>query len=130
MIMDIKNFKKTVQESPVRNIIGQGTTIKGDIETIGDFRIDGQLIGSIKVSGRIVVGPTGIVKGSIVCQNADISGNVQAGIKTEELTSMKATSNIEGDLLTSRLAIEVGARFSGKCDMSVVLEKPNETVKG
>ena len=43
-------------ESQVRNLIGTGTTIKGDIESNGDIRIDGHLIGSLKSNGKVMEG--------------------------------------------------------------------------
>ena len=45
-----------IMESQVRNLIGTGTTIKGDIESNGDIRIDGRLIGSLKSNGKVVIG--------------------------------------------------------------------------
>ena len=104
-------------ESQVRNLIGTGTVFKGDIESNGDIRIDGQLIGSIKANGKIVVGPTGIVEGDLSCKQAEISGNVKGIITTEELTALKSTSKVEVDLSTKQLLIEVGAQFTGKCVM-------------
>jgi len=104
-------------ESPVRNFIGTGTVIKGDIESNGDIRIDGQLIGSLKSNGKIVVGQTGSIEGDLTCKQAEIAGKVKGNIKTEELTALKATSKVEVDLNTKQLLIEVGAQFTGKCVM-------------
>jgi cytoskeletal protein CcmA (bactofilin family) len=129
MIMNLKSFTKVVHEFPARNIIGQGTIIKGDIESAGDFRIDGQLTGSIKVGGRLVIGPSGNVHGTLVCQNADISGHVKAKMKVDELTVMKGTAVIEGDLETGRITIEVGAWFRGKCEMTDMSDKKDGTTK-
>jgi len=123
----LKKFTQTGTESGARNIIGQGTVIKGDIELQGDFRIDGQLIGSIVSSGRIVIGPSGVVEGTIECQNADISGLFRGSLITRELTSLKGSSVFEGDCSTSKIAIEVGAVFNGKCTMlAAQSEKANE----
>lgn len=106
-----------MHDSAVRNILGQGTIIKGDIELQGDFRIDGNLQGNIKSQGRIVIGSTGVVEGNINCANADISGKVNGNINTAELTTLKASAEVQGDLVTARLAIEVGAVFNGRCVM-------------
>ena len=106
-----------VMESPVRNLIGAGTVIKGDIDANGDMRIDGQLIGSIKSNGKVTVGQTGTLEGDITCKQSEIAGNVKGIITTEELTSLKATARVEADLTTKQLLIEVGAQFIGKCVM-------------
>jgi cytoskeletal protein CcmA (bactofilin family) len=100
------------------NMLGAGTTIKGDIQSNGDFRIDGTLIGSISSKGKIVVGQTGNVDGEVNCKNADISGQVKAQITVTDLLTLKATAKISGEITTSKLSIEPGARFSGTCNMS------------
>lgn len=112
-------------ESPVRNLIGKDTVIKGDIESNGDIRVDGKLIGSLKSNGKIVVGQTGIIEGDINCKQADISGSVKGVLICEELTTLKSTSRVEIDLNTRQLCIEVGAVFTGKCQMA----QPTQQVK-
>jgi cytoskeletal protein CcmA (bactofilin family) len=110
-------LKNPVTDSTVRNMIGQGTVIRGDIEAGGDLRIDGHLIGNIRTKGKIVIGSTGKVEGEMYCKQADISGNVTAKLEADELTMLKSTAVFTGDLLTAKLSIETGARFSGKCQM-------------
>ena len=109
--------KTITNETPTVNMIGKGTSIKGDVRSDGDFRIDGNLTGSIHSTGKIVVGATGTIDGEINCQNADISGVVKATIKVKELLSLKATCKVSGDVHTNKLAIEPGAIFTGTCNM-------------
>lgn len=104
------------------NLIGNGT-FKGDIETEGDIRIDGMVLGTVKTTGRVVIGQQGKIDGIVNCNNADIFGTVKGTLVAEELTSLKATAFFEGDLRTKQLFIEVGAFFSGKCDMGTPTEK-------
>ena len=85
-------------ESSVRNLIGTGTTIKGDIESNGDLRIDGHLIGSVKSNGKVVIGQTGVMEGDLTCKQAEVSGAVKGNITTEELTALKSTSKVEVDI--------------------------------
>ncbi len=125
--MIMKN--KTVVESVARNLIGNGTIIKGDIESSGDIRIDGVLTGSIRSNGKIVVGQSGVIEGEMTCQQADISGRVNAKLNCEELTSLKASAVFSGELQTARLSIEVGAVFAGKCDMKLPEPSNNESKK-
>jgi cytoskeletal protein CcmA (bactofilin family) len=104
-------------ETPSVNIIGNGTEIKGNVHSNGDLRIDGYIKGIIEATGKVVVGSTGRVEGEIHCQNADISGDVKAHIRVTELLSLKASAVVSGDILTSKLAIEPGAVFTGACKM-------------
>jgi len=117
--------KNNIIETPSVNTIGKGTSIKGDIRSGGDFRIDGDLDGSIKSDGKIVVGATGTIKGEIVCENADISGKIDANLKVSQLLSLKAACDVRGDIITDKLAIEPGAKFSGSCSMESGVKKPS-----
>ena len=122
-----KAMSSNNQESPVRNnLIGNGTTIKGEIIATGDIRVDGTIVGTVKSTGKVVIGQQGIVEGDIVCNSADISGRVKGTVRVDELTTMKSTSRLEVELFTKQLFIEVGAIFTGRCDMS---QKAPETVK-
>ena len=114
-------------ETPLRNMIGKDTLIKGDVESSGDIRVDGKLIGSLKVTGKVIVGPTGTIEGDVNCKQAEISGLVKGVLKCEELTTLKSTSKVELDMITKQLCIEVGAVFTGKCQMSqTVAPQPNK----
>jgi len=109
--------KNNIPDTQSVNLLGQGTEINGDIISNGDFRIDGTLKGSIKSKGKIVVGPTGKIEGEMTCKNADLSGEVNAKITISELLTMKSTAKFCGDIITNKLAIEPGAKFSGSCKM-------------
>jgi cytoskeletal protein CcmA (bactofilin family) len=114
--------KNNASETPSVNIIGAGTFIEGDITTNGDMRIDGSLTGTINVKGKLVVGPSGMVEGEIICQNADISGTIKGKIGVAELLSLKSSSKLNGDIITNKIAIEPGAAFSGSCSMGGVIK--------
>lgn len=99
------------------NLIGGGTKITGDINSPGDVRIDGQLNGNLITNGKFVLGVNGYIEGNITCVNADLSGEVKGTINVTEMLSLKATAKINGDIITSKLAIEPGAIFTGSCSM-------------
>jgi len=111
-----KNQENTVTPNSI-NIIGSTTNIVGDIVSESDIRIDGNIKGTIQTKGRVVVGQSGIIIGKIICQNAEISGNVEGKINVSELLSLKSTSNINGEINTGKLAIEPSAIFTGTCKM-------------
>ncbi|HOZ13603.1 MAG TPA: polymer-forming cytoskeletal protein [Tenuifilaceae bacterium] len=99
------------------NLVGLGTEINGDINSNGDLRIDGTLIGNLTVKGKVVVGETGKIKGEITCKNSDISGTIEGKVTVQELLSIKSSARINGDLYVGKLAIEPGSMFTGYCAM-------------
>jgi cytoskeletal protein CcmA (bactofilin family) len=99
------------------NLISVGTEIIGDIKSSGDIRIDGSVKGNLNTKGKVVIGLTGKVSGEINCKNSEISGLVEGKLLVGQLLSLKNTSKVIGDIATSKLSIEPGAKFSGNCKM-------------
>ena len=110
------NKNKSTDISSV-NLIGEGTKIIGDINSHSDIRIDGQLTCNIITKGKFVLGESGLLDGNVTSLNADISGEIRGKIEVSEMLSLKSTAKINGDILTSKLAIEPGALFTGTCNM-------------
>lgn len=111
------------------NRIVEGTTIKGDIISQADFRLDGELVGNFTSKGKIVIGPAGSVTGDINCKNADIEGKFNGKIEVAEVLNVKAKAHIKGEVIVSRLSVEPGAEFSASCIMKTPvkpLPKNNE----
>lgn len=100
------------------NLISNGTEITGDIKSNGDIRIDGVLMGNLETKGKVVIGPTGKVKGEVFCKNSEVSGTVDGKISVGQLLSLKISSKITGEIITYKLSIEPGANFTGTCKMS------------
>lgn len=99
------------------NRIVEGTIIKGNIESIADFRLDGHLIGNFTSKGKLVVGPAGLVNGDILCKNADIEGKFQGKIEVKDLLNIKTKAVINGEVTCGKLSVEPGADFSASCVM-------------
>ncbi|HZY25996.1 MAG TPA: polymer-forming cytoskeletal protein [Bacteroidales bacterium] len=110
-------FNET-DNTPTINLISTGTDITGDIKSNGDIRIDGSLTGNLNTKGKVVIGPTGKVKGEVICKNSEVAGIIEGKIIVGQLLNLKASSRITGDIITVKLSIEPGALFSGNCKMS------------
>jgi cytoskeletal protein CcmA (bactofilin family) len=105
------------------NVIALGTHIKGDIVTDGDFRVDGKIEGTITSKGRIIVGNSGSITGTIKADNIDILGYVEGTIVVNDTLSLKATAKVKGDIQTSISDIEQRAEFNGTCTMGKATEQ-------
>lgn len=100
------------------SIIAAGTTLKGDITSNGDIRIDGTLQGNIQSTAKVVIGANGVVEGDISGQQADIMGKINGTIKVKELLQLKGGSSVTGNIYASKLQIETNANFNGQCYMT------------
>jgi len=116
--------QKTEEElSSARNIIGKGTTLKGDLETFGNIRLEGKMIGNLKTKSKLIVGHSSEIEGNVTAQNADVEGLITGNIKVSEILTLKGSAVINGDISTNKLIIETGAVFNGGCKMGVNMKE-------
>jgi cytoskeletal protein CcmA (bactofilin family) len=98
-------------------ILAAGTEIKGKIQSNGDIRIDGLLIGDIQTNARVLVGSSGEVQGDIQAQYADILGKVNGNLKIADLLCLKGNCTVNGNIHTGQLQVDPSAFFNGECHM-------------
>ena len=126
MFSDNKKGKMTADNTSQQNIIAQGTTLVGDIISKGAFRIDGTIQGTLKTHGKIVVGKSGIVNGSLEGENADFEGKFSGKLKLSGTLSLKASAHIEGEVEVGKLTVEPGATFNAVCSMKGAIKELNK----
>ncbi|SFB81540.1 Polymer-forming protein [Parapedobacter composti] len=118
MFVNKKNERLQEQRGSSFNLIANGTEITGDIRTTGDLRIDGQIIGNVTCTAKLVIGESGEIKGNIHCQSGEISGSVQGQIITKEVLQLNHSASIQGDIEAMRFIVEDGASINGRCTTS------------
>ncbi|OUS01669.1 hypothetical protein A9Q86_07830 [Flavobacteriales bacterium 33_180_T64] len=108
-----------------QNTIAKGTVITGDIISDGDFRIEGSIQGNIKTPGKVVIGKTGIINGTLKSANADIEGKFMGKLVLSDTLSLKSSAYVEGEVMVAKLAVEPGATFNATCSMKGPLKELN-----
>lgn len=106
-------------------LIGAGTTLKGDISSNSDLRIDGTVVGNINSSAKIIIGNSGVVDGDISSNQADIVGKVSGNIRAKELLQLRGECVVTGNLYAGKLQIEPTATFNGQCHMGANIVEMN-----
>ena len=120
--------KKTVQ-TPTTDInrIAAHTHIVGDLTSEGDFRIDGSVDGTVKTSGKVIIGKQGSIKGTVECQNADIEGKLSGTLQVSEMLVLKSTADVSGEVTIGKLTVEPGASFNVSCNMKGAVKNLNKS---
>ncbi len=117
-----------------QNKISEGTKIVGDVVSEGGFRIEGTVEGTFKTTGKVVVGSSGFIKGTLECSDADFEGKFAGTLIVSNTLSLKPTAHIEGEVTVGKLAVEPGANFNASCSMKggvkSLSNKPSEQKPG
>ncbi|MCK5147079.1 polymer-forming cytoskeletal protein [bacterium] len=108
----------------LNTIIGKGSTITGDLKVANSLRVDGTVKGNIKSSDTFVLGKNGVVEGEVIATNIMLAGTVIGNVSATGKVFLESTSSVSGDIKASRLVVDEGASFDGKCAM-----KKNSTNK-
>lgn len=106
------------QPSTLYNALTAGSKIIGTIIADSDIRLDGIVEGDLESSGKVVIGESGKLKGTIICQNAEIMGHLDGKITVKNTLALRATSNLKGEVCTQTLIVEPNAMFNGTCSMN------------
>ncbi|WP_010181768.1 bactofilin family protein [Aquimarina agarilytica] len=130
MFSDNKKSKETIDYSKNQNKISEGTKIIGDVISKGGFRIEGTIEGNVKTEGRVVVGRTGSINGTLECTNADFEGKFSGKLNITETLSLKSTAYIEGEVIIGKLSVEPGATFNASCSMKGHVKSLNKKSNG
>ncbi len=113
--------KKTTDESngpeSGLSMIAPGMSIKGDIVSDGDIRIEGKIIGNLTCKSRVVIGSQGVVEGTIDTLHATIAGKIIGTLVVRDTLQLQETANINGDIVTEKMVVQAGALFTGNCKM-------------
>jgi cytoskeletal protein CcmA (bactofilin family) len=101
--------------------------LKGDISSTGFFRIDGIVEGNVKTPSKVVLGKTGVIIGTLTCENADIEGKFEGNLQVSGTLSLRSSAIIEGDVTVGKLAVEPGATMNASCVMQDGKQKITST---
>ena len=98
--------------------IGKSVIIKGELSGSEDLYVDGQVEGSIELSGnRLIIGPHGQVRANVNAKGVIVQGKLDGNIHASERAELTKSAVVAGDIATQRVAIEEGAYFKGKVDI-------------
>ena len=111
--------------------IGKSVIIKGELSGSEDLYVDGQVEGSIELSGnRLIIGPHGQVRANVNAKGVIVQGKLEGNIRASERAELTKSAVVIGDIATQRVAIEEGAYFKGKVDIQRETAKADAKVEG
>lgn len=111
----------TVQTSirqPVgfETVLGVSATLKGDLKSQANVRLDGIFEGTLEIDGNVLVGETAKITADIHAKNVSIAGAVRGNVSGKKVQILR-TGRVWGDISATAIATEEGAFIDGKIKM-------------
>lgn len=116
--------KRSFGDTKVVTIIGQGTTVIGELKSKGTIRIEGVVSGRVHSDDTIVVQESGRVKADLYAGQITISGEVEGNVFAQDRLEIATNGKLVGDIVSPRVSIAEGVMFEGKCTMKPPTQAP------
>ena len=100
------------------SILGPELEINGDVKASGSLLIYGIVNGNINSQGSVKTAKGSKIKGDIIARDTHVCGSVDGDLIIKDKIILGDESELSGNLKSSTLVIEEGAKFAGSCDMS------------
>ena len=98
----------------INTIIGPKTSLKGDIDTGGFTRVDGNVTGNVNASGRVVIGERARMKSDVRGTSITIGGVVYGNVIAVESVVVLSSALVLGDIITRRIRADEGCLIHGR----------------
>jgi len=95
------------------SVIGASTVVNGHVRGEGSLEILGRVEGDVTVTGDLVVGPSGRVRGNISAAQLTVAGQVQGELRGTEAVLVERGARVVGDIASPRIGIAPGALVRG-----------------
>lgn len=104
-------------ENVIETIIGTGVVFNGKVSGSATIRIDGTLIGDTEITGLVIVGESGKIKGNVTSDRLLIAGQLEGQVKASERVEIVSGGRLVGDVQTASFIVADGSVFNGNCQM-------------
>lgn len=105
------------QTQNIDTIIGQNTTVKGDLVFSGMMHLLGTVEGSITSTSdndTLIISETGQLNGSLKTGNLNINGTVEGDITVSGKMEVATKARINGNIFYVNIEMETGSQINGK----------------
>jgi cytoskeletal protein CcmA (bactofilin family) len=112
--------KPMSKAAAVPSIVSADMTIHGNMNSLGDLQVEGEVIGDIDVD-TLMIAAGGIVIGHVTANEVRISGCLTGSVRADTVT-LAATAVVVGDSFHRLLTIETGATLEGQSRRLIMKE--------
>ncbi len=111
--------KSTKPSSEVQTLIGENTTIRGDISFSGGLHVNGTVHGAVAAEddshdALLVLTDKGTIEGEVHAPHVVINGVLHGDVVATQKIELAASARIHGNIYYRLMEMAVGAQVNGK----------------
>ena len=112
----------------ITTLIDKDTVISGNTSYSGGIRIDGKVIGNLKVHGQegslLIMGYGSKITGDVQVEKAIINGEVEGNIKCLDYLELNTNATVSGNIEYELIEVHEGAKINGRLKFIKNKNKP------
>jgi cytoskeletal protein CcmA (bactofilin family) len=113
------NSNSKRKSAKVETLVGEGTSVDGDMTFSGGLHVDGTVRGNIMAANGdstalLVVGEHGRIEGEVQVPQVVISGAVVGDVRATESVELAPNSQVTGNIYYTRIEMAMGASVNGQ----------------
>lgn len=116
------------KQPPIRGLIGDGMSLRGELRFAEGLRIDGEVFGDVLAQGDarsiLVISENARVHGKVTGGHVIINGEVLGPVHSSELLELQPKARIVGNVRYESLEMHQGAMIDGELKPLKNAEKP------
>lgn len=109
--------KKKRKFVAITTLIDKDIVISGDTSYTGGIRIDGKMIGNLKVHGEedslLIMGHGSKITGNVDVEKAIINGEIVGNIKCHDYLELNTNSIVNGTIEYDIIEVQEGSKITG-----------------
>ena len=110
-------------------ILADDIIFEGSVKIEKPFMIKGTIKGELNATSDLVVDTDAVVHANVVGKRVLVRGKIIGNIDAYDLVFVTATGSVEGDITSSKVVLEPGCVFSGRCTMTKREDTTNDNVE-
>ncbi|BCR21682.1 polymer-forming cytoskeletal protein [Borrelia sp. HM] len=114
-----KKFSSSFIFAEIKTIIGKDDFFKGEIVSNNFIRIDGDFLGTISSTKRVIIGETGRIKSNINANEIVVSGIVLGNVCASKKIKVFQSGCIIGNISCQSIEVEEGAIIDGYMNIGI-----------
>ena len=112
--------------SPKETYLDEGCSLSGVLRFAQNVRIEGRVEGEVLAEKSVVIGKSAEIDASIEADTLEVYGTVLGDIRVARRTTLHKTSHVEGEIHTTGIVVEEGARFKGRILIGSESDEPRD----
>ena len=122
-------IKKKRKFVAITTLIDKGIIISGDTTYTGGIRIDGEMIGNLRVHGEgdslLIMGHGAKITGDVEVEKAIINGEINGNIKCHDYLELNTNAIVNGSIEYDIIEVHEGSKITG----NIKFIKNNKTIE-